>query len=505
MPRRWPLDLKPGAHTERLATTAVGVPDPARKEIAEIVGAERVSSDDDVLVDSARDWWPLSGVWAAQGRVVHRPAAVVTPTTTEEVAGVLSVASHHGIPVTPAAGRSGVGGGAVPVCGGIVLDCTGLDRTGLDTAIDVDETSMLVTTGPGVFGDVFEAALREKGYTLGHWPQSIDISTVGGWLACRGAGQFSTRYGKIEDMVAGLEVVLASGRTLRTGGAPRAAVGPDLNQVFVGSEGAFGVITEATLRIHPAPKTEQREAWTLPSFEDGLDACRRILRRGATPAVLRLYDSHESRQTYDVDGCVLLALDEGDAAIVSASMAIAAEECDRTDGAAGADPALVEQWLGHRNDVSALGAAIEAGVVVDTVEVSGNWSDLPRIYSDVLAAVGGVEGTVVVSAHCSHSYTDGGCLYFTFAGMVGDDPDDKDHYYVAAFNGAVEAARGAGAAISHHHGVGINRAPFVRDALGPDAFDVLVGLKNTLDPAGILNPGALGLPSPFLPDGWTWS
>lgn len=500
MPREWPLELGNGPHAERLGTGGTDVPDPVRDEIVEIVGADGVSSDDDALVDAARDWWPLSVVWASQGRVVHRPAVVVTPGSTEQVAGVLRVASAHGIPVTPAAGRSGVGGGAVPVCGGIVLDCTKLDAP-----FDVDETSMLVTTGPGVFGDVFEAALREKGFTLGHWPQSIDISTVGGWLACRGAGQFSTRYGKIEDMVAGLDVVLASGGTLRTGGAPRAAVGPDMNQIFVGSEGAFGVITEATLRIHPAPPTEQREAWTFSSFEDGLDACRRILRRGATPAVLRLYDAHESRQTYDVDGCVLLALDEGDPTIVSGSMAIAAEECDNTEGVTGADPALVEQWLGHRNDVSALGRAIEAGVVVDTVEVSGNWSALPRIYEDVLATVRAVDGTVVVSAHCSHSYTDGGCLYFTFAGIVGDDPDHKDSYYVAAFNGAVESARHAGAAISHHHGVGINRAPFVEDALGPDAFNVLVGLKKTLDPEGILNPGALGLPSPFLPDGWTWS
>jgi len=498
MPRRRPLDLAPGLPTERLDAPVVEVPADARTALADVVG-DALTSDDAALVDAARDWWPLSAVWATQGRVARRPAVVVTPADTDQVAGVLRVASTHGIPVTPAAGRSGVGGGAVPVCGGIVVDLTRLDA-----GPEIDETSLRVTVGPGVFGDVLESRLRSRGYTLGHWPQSIDISTVGGWLACRGAGQFSTRYGKIEDMVAGLEVVLASGETLRTGGAPRSAVGPDLDQVFVGSEGALGVITEATLRVHAAPASEEREAWTLPTFEAGLETCRRILRRGATPAVLRLYDEHETRQTYDVDGCVLLALDEGDPALVLATMAVAAEETREIEGSQPADVGLVEQWMGHRNDVSALGRAIEADVVVDTVEVAGTWSDLPAVYAQVTEAVRAVEGTVAVSAHCSHSYIDGGCLYFTLAGMVGDDPAAKDAYYAAAFNGAVEAARVAGAAISHHHGVGINRAPFVRDALGPVAFDTLAGIKNALDPRGILNPGALGLPSPFLPDGWTW-
>lgn len=499
MPRRWPLDMAPGVPTERLDAPKVDISSEARTELAGVLG-DGLTSDDGVLVDAARDWWPLSAVWATQGRVARRPAVVATPADADQVAGVLRIASKHGIPVTPAAGRSGVGGGAVPVCGGIVLDLTRLTAEP-----EIDEQSLRVSVGPGMFGDVFEAGLRSRGYTLGHWPQSIDISTVGGWLACRGAGQFSTRYGKIEDMVAGMEVILASGETLHTGGAPRSAVGPDLNQVFVGSEGTLGVITEATLRIHPAPPAEEREAWTFPTFEAGLDACRRILRRGATPAVLRLYDAHESRQTYDIDGCVLLALDEGDAAVVLATMAVAAEEARDVEGSRPADVGLVEQWMGHRNDVSALGRAIEADVVVDTVEVSGTWSVLPDVYARVIETVRAVEGTVAVSAHCSHSYTDGGCLYFTLAGMVGDHPADKDAYYVAAFNGAVEAALDAGAAISHHHGVGINRAPYVRDALGPVAFDALVGIKNALDPRGILNPGALGLPSPFLPDEWTWS
>src|SRR6185312_13071338 len=185
---------------------------------------------------------------------------------------------------------SGVCGASVPVFGGVLLDLTGI--TGI---VGVDETSLLVDVRAGTFGDVFEDELRaEHRVTCGHWPQSMALSTVGGWLACRGAGQLSTRYGKIEDMVVGLDVVLADGRRINTGGAPRAAVGPDLNQLFVGSEGTLGIITGARLRLHPAPTHERRRAFSFRSFEDGVDAMRRILQRGATPAVLRLYDPAEA-------------------------------------------------------------------------------------------------------------------------------------------------------------------------------------------------------------------
>ena len=172
-----------------------------------------------------------------------------------------------------------------------------------------------------------------SGYTLGHWPQSMDLSTVGGWLACRGAGQYSTRYGKIEDMVIGLEVVLADGRVVHTEGhGPRAATGPNLTQLFVGSEGTLGVITEARLRIHPLPPAQERRAFGFTSFAAGLEACRRILRRGATPAVLRLYDTTESARNFEQpDTNVLVVLDETDPALLAATMAVVDEECRGPD------------------------------------------------------------------------------------------------------------------------------------------------------------------------------
>jgi alkyldihydroxyacetonephosphate synthase len=412
------------------------------------------------------------------------------------------------VPLTPAAGRSGVCGGAVPVAGGVALDLTGL--AGI---IDVDDTSLRLRVLPGTFGDDLESGLAARGVTLGHWPQSMAISTVGGWLACRGAGQYSTRYGKIEDMVIGLEVVDGRGRRFRTGGHPRAATGPDLSQVFVGSEGTLGVITEATLRVRPRPAGTGWAAYGFEQFTAGLDACRRVLRRGATPAVLRLYDHAESVRQFsgphfDGEGCLLLVLDEGDPESVDWTLALVDQECRRTPGATARDRRLVGHWLEPRNDVSALGMVIQAGLVVDTIEVAGSWSALPRLYDTVTAAIQAVPGTLAATAHCSHAYLDGGCLYFTFAGAPPSDPADpryKDRYYRAAFDAAMAATLAAGGAVSHHHGIGLLRGPWLRPALGEEAFAVLGDLKAALDPAGVLNPGKLGLPSPFVPDGWSWS
>jgi alkyldihydroxyacetonephosphate synthase len=389
----------------------------------------------------------------------------------------------------------------VPVHGGVSLDLTGLE--GL---VDVDETSLLADVRAGMFGPDLEDALGKKGggYTLGHWPQSMDLSTVGGWLACRGAGQYSTRYGKIEDMVVGLEVVLADGRVVRTEGhGPRAATGPNLTQLFVGSEGTLGVITEARLRIHPRPAAQDHRAFGFATFADGLEACRCMLRRGATPAVLRLYDRTESERNFDVrDTNVLIVLDEGDSDVMAATLAVVDQECAARAGASPLDVALVERWLGHRNDVSALAPLWRAGVVVDTAEVSGRWAVLPALFDDVVGALKAIDGTLAASAHQSHAYTDGACLYFTFGGRGPEgDASWRERYYRQAWDTITEATLRRGAAISHHHGIGLQRARFLAPALGP-AFDVLATVKQALDPAGILNPGKLGLPSPFGPVPW---
>jgi alkyldihydroxyacetonephosphate synthase len=484
---------------DRLGADPVVVPDALLERIA-ASGAD-VLTDDEARAEAGRDWWPLAIGWATEGEVPQRPAAVVRPASATEVAAVLAACNEALVPVTAVAGRSGVCGGSIPVFGGIALDMTayaGVAR--------VDEVSLTADVRAGTFGPDLEAALGTigGGYTLGHWPQSMDLSTVGGWLACRGAGQYSTRYGKIEDMVIGLEVVLADGRIVRTEGTgPRAATGPNLTQLFVGSEGTLGVITEARLRLHPRPGAQERRAFGFPTFAAGLEACRAIMRRGATPAVLRLYDRTESARNFEQpDTNVLVVLDEADPEILAATMAVVDAECSAA-GAQALERDLVERWLSHRNDVSALAPLWRAGVVVDTAEVSGPWSALSGLFDEVVGALEAIEGTLAASAHQSHAYSDGACLYFTFAGRGPEgDAAWREDYYRRAWDAVMEATLAHGAAISHHHGIGLNRSRFLARALGA-GFEVLRGLKATFDPAGILNPGKLGLPSPFGPAPWT--
>jgi len=516
----------PDGVTERLGGKRVAVPADVVQRIAG-TGAEVRTGESDRAC-AGRDWWPVAIAWAEGGQVPALPSVVVRPTSPEQVSAVLASCSAAGVPVTPGAGRSGVCGGSVPLFGGVALELTGLRGP-----IVVDETSLVADIPAGWFGPDLESELRARGagYTLGHWPQSMDLSTVGGWLACRGAGQYSTRYGKIEDMVIGLQVVLADGRVVETEGAgPRAATGPNLTQLFVGSEGTLGVITGARFRVHPVPPAQGRRAFGFATFAAGLDACRRVLRRGATPAVLRLYDPVESARNFELDDtCVLIVLDEADPDLLAATLAVVDEEC-AAGGEAGAAPAaplddaLVERWLSHRNDVSALAPLWRGGVVVDTVEVAGRWSTLAGLADEVVADLTGMEGTLVASVHQSHAYLDGACLYFTFAGRAPTDdgahqpgtggagpgpptadPDGvlrwQEAYYRRAWDVVTETVRRHGVAISHHHGIGVNRSRFLPGALG-GAFAVLSSIKAALDPAGILNPGKLGLPSDFGPVPW---
>ena len=483
-----PIAFGDGDIRDHLQTRRVEVDDALRERLR-ATGAEVVDSGAEVAAAS-RDWWPLAMIWALDAQVAVRASVVVKPHDTAQVQAVLRLCNENRIPVTAAAGRSGVCGASVPVFGGVLLDVTAL--TGI---VEVDQTSMLVDVRAGTFGDVFEDDLREHhGVTCGHWPQSMALSTVGGWVACRGAGQMSTRYGKIEDIVEGLDVVLADGTLVRTGGAPRAAVGPDLTQVFLGSEGTLGVVVGARLRAHHLPTSEVRGAYTFSAFAAGLDVMRRIVQRGATPAVLRLYDAVEADRSYHTgEAHLLLMLDEGDAHVTEATRRIVDEECESAQAEV-ADAAFVEQWLGHRNDVSALEALISRGLVVDTMEIAASWRALPEIYARAIEAISSVEHTMAASAHQSHSYLDGGCLYFTFAGRPPDD--ERETYYREVWDAGQRAVLAAGGALSHHHGVGLNRARFVAEALG-EGFGVLQSVKDALDPNGILNPGKLGLRNPF--------
>ena len=484
-----PIELR--GTGEHLTGARVGLGDAVLARLAEV--CETVV-ETDAVAEASRDWWPLALHWSLAGRVPRRAAALVRPTTTDQVADILRLCDEQHVPVTAAGGRSGVCGASVPVFGGVLLDLTGLAGVGA-----VDTESGLVEVAAGTFGPDLERELRElHGMTVGHFPQSFDLATVGGWVACRGAGQYSTRYGKIEQMVAGLEVVLADGTIVRTGGAPAAATGPDLDQVFIGSEGTLGVITRVWLRAHPLPAAERRAAYRFATFADGVEACRVVMRRGATPAVLRLYDGPESARGHGGDGttCTLLVLDEGDPAIVDATMSIVHDACATGERA---DDDLVEAWLRHRNDTSALQALTHKGYVVDTMEIAAPWSRLDAIFHSTREAILAVPHARAATCHLSHSYLDGACLYFTFAATP--PPDEVDGTYTQMWDAGQRAVLAAGGNLSHHHGIGLNRARFVAEALG-DGFAVLQAIKLALDPNGILNPGKLGLDTPFGAPSW---
>ena len=450
------------------------------------------SSDLADRVQHSRDWWPLAMHWSLNAQTARRADVICRPTTTKHISDIVALCSTNSVPITVSGGRSGVCGAAIPLFGGVVIDMTSLAGV-----ISVDEISGLVEVLPGTFGPDLENTLRQKhGLSVGHFPQSFDISTVGGWIGSRGAGQFSTRYGKIDDMVAGLEVVLADGSVILTGTEPAGAAGPSLTSLFIGSEGSFGIISKVWLRAHPIAPTERRAAYMFGSFADAVEAMRLAIRSGATPAVLRLYDERESKRAHGGDGtqCALLVLDEGETVLIDAMMKVVDNACI-ANNAQSADVALVEHWMNHRNDTSGLQALSKKGFVIDTMEVAVCWSKVNQVAETVKKTIMTVTGARSASCHISHSYIDGACIYFTFvAEPASNTLEAIEIAYEAIWNAAQNSALDAGANLSHHHGVGINRAKFMKRALGP-AHDVLAVIKHALDPKDILNPGKLGFAS----------
>ncbi|PSS61934.1 FAD-binding oxidoreductase [Ensifer sp. NM-2] len=477
-----------------LAQNAVSVEAALVKKLREI--ADEVMTERDDLVVNTRDWWARTMIAETSGKPATVDGVFVRVSTVEQVQAVMHLAHEAKVPVTVSAGRSNVTGAALPLRGGIVLDVCALNRL-----VSFDPDSQIVEVEAGMFGDIFEETIqRDYGMTMGHWPSSFGISTVGGWIACRGAGQLSTRYGKIEDMVYGMEVVLADGSLVTVGNYARAAVGPDLQQLFIGSEGTLGIIVRARLKLHRLPDYARAIAFGFKSFAIGLEACRRIMQGGANPAALRLYDELESGVQFGLpESNVLLIADEGAKEMVDAVMAISEKVCaelgDKLDG-----DTIFEKWLDTRylTGKSAEGFKRSRGFVADTLEMTGCWRDLPAIYDEVVAAINAVPGTLAGSAHQSHAYVDGACLYFSLRGDV--DVEKRAEWYRAAWDAANAVLIKYGAALSHHHGVGMLRAPYMKDALG-SAFPLLETVKQALDPDNLLNPGKLGL-SLDMPRDW---
>lgn len=452
-----------------------------------------VSTDPDDLAAHAHDWWPLALLRFRRGDVMALPSAVVRPSSTEEVSAVLGWAQETGTAIVPFGGGSGVAGGAEAIAGGVALDTRGMDRV-----LSVDAEALTVTAQAGIMGRALEEHLEKEGLTLGHFPQSIDISTLGGWVAARSAGQKSARYGRLEEMILGLEVVLAGGAVVRTRPVPATAAGPDLARLFIGCEGTLGVVTEATLAVRPAPRAVSHGAYAFESFAGGLVAVRRVAQEELRPAVMRLYDEVDVGIAFRdaaerPDGALLVLRFEGDVLAEPEERAIRRIVSD--GGGKDLGPELAERWWEHRNDAVGtfrqimLGGLLGPAAAVDTMEVAGLWP-VTDLYERVRAALGAHAD--VVGCHASHPYAQGTCLYFTFVFVGSTEEREVEARYRAAWDDAAAAALATGATVTHHHGVGLLKAAWLREELG-EAFEVLRAVKRALDPAGIMNPGKLGL------------
>jgi len=456
--------------------------------LARELGRDRVADDSAALAAHRTDYWILAHLRARQGRLGGGPACVVKPRSTAEVASAVRLAQRHGAAVVPYGAGSGVVGGATPPAGSLVIDLTAMDRL-----LELNEHALYARAEAGMLGGAYEAAIGVRGYTTGNYPQSIDRSTVGGWVATRAAGQFSTRYGNIEDLCLGLEAVLPSGAVVRLEPVvPRASVGPNLRELFLGSEGTLGVITEVTFRVHPLPEARTLASFAFPSMAAALDTVRRVLRVGWRPAVLRAYDQVETARQFSswapADSCLLLVVSEGPGALVQVESGACAREAATGGGkAAGTEP--VAHWLEVRNNVPPWEFFLDREMLADTIEVAATWDRIGTVYETVVAALAGAPGVVVASGHSSHGYPQGTNIYFTFV-MKPEPFAEAETAYLEAWARALRATLAAGGTISHHHGIGRLRAPWLEQEL-KNAYPLLRDLKRALDPSGIMNPGAL--------------
>lgn len=502
-------------------------------------GEDGVSVRPADLDDASSDQWPRLGVLRlSRSAPDWRPEAVVWPRDEGAVAAVLRTCRDAGIPVVPRGGGSGVCGGAVPVAGGVVLDLTRMNRL-----LAVDDLSMTAVVEAGMYGKAFEDALNARGYTLGHAPSSLAVSTVGGWVATRSAGQHSSRYGKIEDLVVGMDVVLSDGTSLALDSTLEHRDAPELTQLFLGSEGTLGVVVRVRLRIFPRPQARRMVAFRFMELEMGLEAMRNMLQAGLRPSILHLYDPIETlvhdyseaeagendpleEQAGFLEGALrrlvrgelpsmsrevstrmlrhvlanpILSMPLLDRLPLSSLMVLGFEGDERRTRfdlaeatelalrATGRDlgPSPAEHWTRHQRYASSyrLTQVFGRGAFTDTVEVSGLWRDLAGIYRSVRSAM---SSRVIVMASFAHAYREGCACYFTAVGEQSNPRRLLDLYDWCIPTG-LSAALSAGASLSHHHGIGM-----MKRAYTPEEFRggsrLFWSAKRAVDPACIMNP-----------------
>lgn len=457
------------------------------EELKALIGDDAVLMDDDTIDLHSYDAWPVAAKWKNQGKRPFAPDVVVQAHSAEQVSNLLQWANERNVPVTPWGGGSSVTGQALPSKGGIVLDTMSMDKV-----IALSDESLMVKVQAGKYGHKLEAELNARGYTLNHSPQSLDRSTVGGWVATRAMGQFSSRYGGIEDLVVGYTVVLPTGEIVETMSVPRAAVGPDLRHVFMGAEGTLGVVTDVTLKIFPVSEFRLFEAVTFDSVEAGVTVMRQTMRLGLKPFLVRFYDVVEARhamQDKTFDKCVMFLGFEGMQTVALAEYTAVMDLC-AAEGGEKNGPAPVEAWMGRRFDFSTVENLLaETGGLAETIEIAHFWDGILETYYELKEALAPYAAEVL--GHFSHVYPQGTSLYVILLGKDSDDATAEANL-LEVWDVAMGICVKNGAAISHHHGSGLARLPYVVDALG-SSMPVLQKMKAALDPNDIMNPGKLGL------------
>jgi alkyldihydroxyacetonephosphate synthase len=456
-------------------------------------GNVRTTADDRVRHTRGKSTVDLLRIRA--GEAEDAPDAVVLPGSHDEVVEVLRICAGQRIAVVPFGGGTSVVGGLAPAREGFA-GVVSLDLGRMDRLLSVDPVSRIATLEPGVRAPAAERLLGEHNFTLGHFPQSFEYASIGGFAATRSSGQYSAGYGRFDEMVVGLRVATPRG-SIELGRAPRSAAGPDLRQLFLGSEGTLGVITAVTVSVRPAPAERICEGWRFASFEEGIVALRRLAQDGPVPTMLRLSDDFEttvnalsSGATGFDGGCLAVVGYEGKVGLGSRPGADAVLQ-DAGGVPLGTGPG--EAWLSGRFQAPYLrDALLDAGAIAETVETATFWSGLSGLYESVrdsLISTLAAQGTPpMVLCHISHVYAAGASLYFTVVCAATDDPVSQWRQAKEAVNTAILAAGGT---ITHHHAVGTDHAAALAEEIGPLALDALRAVKRRLDPTGILNPGIL--------------
>lgn len=471
------------------STTISSLLEALRQEIRGAAVTDGGSVLDEYVADS---YWRAKAM-AAAGTPLGRPDIVVRASSEADISAVLRIADALGAPVVPWGGGSGSQGGAVPQAGGIVLDVRALDEIW-----EIDEDSMTATVGAGLNGKHFEALLNERGLMFPHYPASAEWATVGGYIAARGSGVLSTKYGKIEDLTVSMRVVLPGGAVIDTLPVPRHAVGPDIAPLIIGSEGTLGIITRATVQIAPLPPARRFAAVLFSSVEQGVAAFREVMVRGLRPAVIRLYDEVATPHTLRPvlgdkapDGVCTILTFEGEAEVVDGEHEATLRIC-RQHGATLLDPELARNWWEHRYDFYHPPHYPQLPAMWGTFDVIASYREIMPVYHALQEAVAKPYASygLQLRTHFSHWYPWGTMYYARF--LMPNPPEDEAlEIHERIWEEGINAILGAGGVLNDHHGIGLKLAPWMPQQLGA-GFETLQAIKAAIDPNGVMNPGKLG-------------